>query len=110
MRTLNLTERSFVTDKTFHVLSVDGSHWAVKKAGRKSAVYSTQSEAVKAATRVARAEREAQVVIHKRDGKFVVKEIHGLPAIQKPPKKSSLGTARISKAISDTLQKRLATS
>ena len=98
-----------MTNKTFHVVSVAGNHWAVKKAGKKSAVYSTQGEAVKAATRVAKAESEAQVVVHKRDGKFVIKEIHGLPVVQKPPKKSSLGTGRISKAISAVLQKRLET-
>ena len=98
-----------MASKTYYVVSAGGNHWAVKKAGTKSSVYSTQGEAVKAATRFAKREREAQVVIVKPDGRFVVKEIHGLPAVQNPPKKSSLGTARISKAISAALQKRLET-
>jgi hypothetical protein len=106
---VKLRKACCMADKTFHVVSVGGSHWAVKKAGKKSVVYSSQGEAVKAATRVAKAESEAQVVIHKRDGKFVIKEIHGLPVVQKPPQRSSLGTDRISKAISAALQKRLET-
>ncbi len=98
-----------MANKTYHVVSAGGNHWAVKKAGTKPTVYPTQGDAVKAATRLAKREPEAQVVIVKPDGKFVIKEIHGLPAVQNPPKKSSLGTSRISKAISATLQKHLET-
>ncbi len=96
-------------NKTYHVVSAGGSHWAVKKAGTQSMVYSTQREAVKAATRLAKREREAQVVLVKPGGQFVVKEVRGLPIIQKPPNKSSLGTNRIAKAISTCLNKRLDT-
>jgi hypothetical protein len=98
-----------MANKTYHVVSAGGSHWAVKKAGTKPAVYSTQAEAIKAAGRLAKGKSEYQVVILKPDGRFVVKKIHGLPAVQNPPQKSSLGTMRISKAISAALQKRLET-
>lgn len=94
---------------TYHIVSTGKSHWAVKKAGTRSAIYSTQSEAVNAAAQLAKGDREAQVVIIKPDGQFIVKEIQGLPAVQNPPKRSSLGTVCISKAISAALQKRLET-
>lgn len=96
-------------NKTYHVVPAGGHHWAVKKAGTKSAVYSTQGEAITAATRLAKGKREAQVVLLKPGGKFVVKEVRGLPMVQDPPKKSSLGTNRITKAISTALKKRLET-
>lgn len=95
-----------MADKTFHVVhSKDG--WMVKKAGQKATTFSSQGKAVKAARKIAKSQREAQVVVHERDGRFVIKEVHGLPVVQKPPRKSSIGTTRISKAITDALQKRL---
>ncbi len=50
-------------NKTYHVVSAGDRHWAVKKVGTKSAVYPTQGEAIKAATKLARGECEAQVVV-----------------------------------------------
>jgi hypothetical protein len=95
-----------MADKTFHVVrSKDG--WAVKKAGKKATTFSSRGRAVKAARESAKSQREAQVVVHERNGSFVIKEVRGLPVVQKPPQKSSIGTTRISKAISDTLQERL---
>jgi hypothetical protein len=96
-------------NKTYHVVPAGGRNWAVKKVGTKSAVYPTQGEAIRAATKLAKREREAQVVVVQPSGRFVVKEVHGLPAVQNPPKSSSLGTARISKAISALLLQRLET-
>ncbi len=95
-----------MTDKTFHVVRLKEG-WAVKKAGKKAATFSSQDKAVKAARESAKREREAQVVVHARNGRFVVKEVRGLPVVQKPAQRSSIGTTRIAKAISDTLQKRL---
>jgi hypothetical protein len=95
-----------MTDKTFHVVpSKEG--WAVKKAGKKAATFSSQDKAVKAARKSAKREREAQVVVHAPNGSFVLKEVRGLPVVQKPPQRSSIGTTRISKAISDILKERL---
>lgn len=96
-----------MANKTYHVVPAGGSHWAVKKDGAKASIHSTQDAAIKAATRLAKDQNEAQVVVVKPNGKLVVKEVRGLPAVQNPPKKSSLGTARISKAISAALKKRL---
>jgi hypothetical protein len=64
---------------------------------------------VRAARDIAKSQREAQVVMHESNRRFVMKDVRGLPAVKKPPKKSPLGTPRISKAISDALQKRLET-
>lgn len=96
-------------EKTFHVYRAKSGEWAVKKAGAKSVVFPSQQEAVKAARHNAENQSQSQVVVHRKDGQFLIKEIHGLPVVQKPPKKSSLGTANISKAISDTVRKRLET-
>ena len=87
---------------------MDG-RWTVKRAGLPSSSFPNQSEAVRAARSIAKSQREAQVVMHESNGRFVMKDVRGLPVVKKPPKKSSLGTLRISKAISDALQKRLET-
>jgi hypothetical protein len=96
-----------MAEKTFHVYRAEDGHWAVGKAGVRSKTFPSQYQAVKAARHAARGERESQVVVHERDGKLVVKELHGFPSVQNPPRKSSLGTARISKVISDSVRKRL---
>jgi len=101
--------RRAMAPKTLHVYPAKDGRWAVKRAGLSSTTFSTQDEAVKAARKIARSQREAQVVMHERNGQFVIKDVRGLPVVQKPPKKSSLGTVRISKAISDALRKRLET-
>jgi hypothetical protein len=98
-----------VAEKTFHVYRAESGSWAVKKAGAKSTVFRSQYEALKAARSDARNQTESQVVVHRQDGQFVIKEVHGLPVVQKPPRKSSLGTASISRAISDSVRKRLET-
>lgn len=98
-----------MAEKTFHVYQAKSGKWAVQKAGAKSSVFPSQQAALKAARRDARSRSQSQVVIHKRDGTFAIKEVHGLPVVQKPPRKSSLGTASISRAISYTLRKRLET-
>jgi hypothetical protein len=95
-----------MADKTFHVIHLkDG--WVVKKAGKKATTFPTRHKALQAARERAKSQREAQVLVHAADGSFVIKEVRGSPVVQKPPQKSLIGTARISKAISDILQKRL---
>jgi hypothetical protein len=96
-----------VASKTLHVYRASDGKWAVKKAGSRQSTFSTQQEAVRTARKIAKRQREAQVVTHGRNGQFVVTDVRGLPVVQKPPKQSSLGTARISTAISDALLKRL---
>ncbi len=81
----------------------------VKRAGLNAATFATQEKALKAARKIAKTQSEAQVLMHEPNGQFVVKEVRGLPVVQKPPQKSSLGTARISRAISGELRKRLET-
>jgi len=98
-----------VAEKTFHVYRAEDGKWAVKKVGARAALFPSQQEALKAARAVAKKQNQSQVVLHRRDGRFEVKEVHGFPVVQKPPRKSSLGTARISRAISDDLRKRLET-
>ena len=80
-----------MADKTFHVIhSKDG--WVVKKAGKKATTFPTRHKALQAARERARNQREAQVLVHASDGSFVIKEVRGLPVVQKPPQKSLIGT------------------
>jgi hypothetical protein len=98
-----------MAEKTFHVYRIESGDWTVRKAGARSAVFPNQQQALKAARLQAKNRSQSQIVIHSADGKLVIKQVHGLPVVQKPPQKSSLGTARISKAISDAVRKRLET-
>ncbi len=100
-------EEIAVAEKTFHVYRAKSGNWTVKKAGTKATDFSNQQDALKAARSYARSRSQSQVVLHMADGQSVIKEIHGLPPVQRPPRESSLGTATISRVISDTLRKRL---
>lgn len=95
--------------KTLHVYPAEGGRWAVQKAGTRSTIFSTQGQAMKAARKMASSQREAQVVVHERSGQFTIKDVHGLPVVQKPPKKSAIGTKRLSQAISNVVRKQLET-
>jgi hypothetical protein len=102
-----------MTAKTTHV--VPRNHgWAVMQEGRRrpssvarDGAYSTQKQALEAARDIVRRSPAGQIVVHDRDGSMHWRDIHGLPAIQKPPRKSDLGTEAIKKAVFAVIRKRL---
>ncbi len=96
-----------MTDKTFHVFRAADGAWAVQRAGTKPVGFRTRVEALKSARSKARKRNQAQVVVHLDDGTFAVDYMKGLPAVQAPPQKSTIGTAAISRAISGSVLKRL---
>jgi Uncharacterized protein conserved in bacteria (DUF2188) len=93
--------------KTLHVLPEKDGRWSVQKIGRKSSVFSTQGEAIKAARKIALQGREAQVVAYEPSGKLHTITVRGLPAVQKPPTKSRVGNVAIARAVSKLVRKRL---
>ena len=83
--------------------------WSVSKRGtqRTSAVFPTQKEAIDAARRIVQRSSAGQIVVHRRDGSIRWRDVHGLPAVQRPPRKSGLGTKAIEKAVSTVIRERL---
>jgi len=95
--------------KTTHVIPQNGG-WAVKKedsANRTTSVYPTQREAIEAAREIVQRTSAGQVVIHHRDGSMRTRYIHGLPKVQRPPRKSKLGSKAIERAVSTVIRERL---
>lgn len=95
--------------KTTHVIPKNGG-WAVQKEGsanRSSSVYPTQKEAIEAAREIVQRTSAGQVVIHHRDGSIRTRDIHGLPEVQQPPRKSKLGSKAIERAVSTVIRERL---
>jgi hypothetical protein len=86
-----------------------GAQWAVKRpnAKRASAVYATQREAINAARKTVMRSSAGQIVVHGRNGSIRWRDLHGLPVVQRPPRKSDLGTKAIEKAVSNVIRKRL---
>jgi|GEM_PF-2350870 len=77
--------------------------WAVKREGASnlgSLVYSTQGEALTVAKGLVKASLTGQIAVHGRDGSIRSSAVHGLPEIQAPPHKSSLGRKTIERAVS----------
>src|SRR5438874_2061070 len=98
-----------MSTKTTHVIPGNG-RWVVKKEGsqkRSPRMYSTQREAIAAAREIVRHTSAGQVVIHSSNGSIRTQEIHGLPAVQNPPRKSKLGSKAIKKAVSTVIRERL---
>jgi hypothetical protein len=95
--------------ETVHVVP-SGRGWAVKgkRAGRTGAFFATQKDAVAGALFIVKKSASGQIVIHGRTGRIHASEVHGLPKIQKPPVKSSLGSREIEKAVSEMVRQRLA--
>ncbi len=93
-----------MASKTLHVYRANDGQWTVKKAGLREATFSTREEAVRRARKIARSQREAQVVTHERNGQFVIKDVRGLPIVQKPPRKA-LSVPPASRKLSRTLCK-----
>jgi hypothetical protein len=95
--------------KTTHIIPKD-SGWAVKKEGaakRNSGVYATQKEAIELARGMTKKTSAGQIVVHGRDGSMRFLDVHGLPAVQTPRRKSDLGTKAIKKAVSAVIRERL---
>ena len=95
--------------KTVHVVPSDKG-WAVKREGstKTGACFSTQKDALAGARFIVKKSASGQIVIHGKTGRIVASEVHGLPKIQKPPVKSSLGSKNIEKAVSNLVRERLA--
>jgi Uncharacterized protein conserved in bacteria (DUF2188) len=95
--------------KTTHVIPKNGG-WVVKKEGsanRRSSLYRTQKEAIQAARDIVQGTSSGQIVIHRLDGSMRTQDIHGLPELQRPPRKSKLGTRAIERAVSAVIRERL---
>jgi hypothetical protein len=70
-------------------------------------VYVTKKEAIDAARDMVHRSSAGQIVVHGRDGSMSWRDVHGLPVVQKPPRKSDLGTKAIKKAVSTVIRERL---
>ena len=94
--------------ETIHVFP-SGGGWAVKGAGtgKNGAFFSTQKDAIAHARGIVRKRTSGQIVVHRTNGRIAV-SAHGLPRIQKPSVKSSLGTENIERAVSKLVLDRLA--
>ena len=95
--------------KTTHVIPKNGG-WTVKKEGfanRRATLYSTQKEAIQAARDIVQRTSAGQIVIHLLDGSIRTQDIHGLPEVQQPPRKSNLGSKAIERAVSAVIRERL---
>ena len=98
-----------MTSRTTHVVPGEGE-WAVRNEGASSrplGVYPTQRAAIAAASEIVKQARAGQLVVHGRDGSIRVQESHGLPRVQTPPRKSTLGSKAIQRAVSKVIRKRL---
>jgi hypothetical protein len=98
-----------MTTKSAHIIPSEAG-WVVKKErdrARGGAVYATQKQAIDAAQRIVDKSRSGQIVVHSRNGSIRFRGIHGLPQVQTPPQKSSLGTKTIERAVSTVLRERL---
>jgi hypothetical protein len=95
--------------KTIHVVP-SGKGWAVRGggAGKAGAVFATQKDAVVRARVIVRKNASGQIVVHGKNGRITASGVHGLPQIQKPPVKSSLGSKNIQRAVSELVRERLA--
>jgi len=98
-----------VPAKTTHVIPKNGG-WVVKKEGsanRRSSLYSTQKAAIEAARDIVQGTPSGQIVIHRLNGSMRTQDIHGLPELQRPPRKSKLGTRAIERAVPAVTRERL---
>lgn len=70
-------------------------------------VFPTQQQAIDAARKLVLRSSAGQIVVHGRDGSMRWQDVHGLPLVQTPPRKSAIGTKLIEKAVSGVIRKRL---
>jgi hypothetical protein len=90
-------------------MSANGG-WVVRKEGsanRRFSLYPTQKEAVQAARDIVQRTSSGQIVIHRLDGSMRTQDIHGLPELQRPPRRSKLGTRAIERAVSAVIREHL---
>ena len=92
--------------KTVHVIPGSGG-WAVKGGGNSGSVHSTKRDAIEHARHLAKSAASGQMVIHNSDARIAEHVTYGLPRVQKPPRKSRLGTKRIEQAVSKIVLDRL---
>ncbi|MCC6589974.1 MAG: DUF2188 domain-containing protein [Bryobacterales bacterium] len=92
--------------KTVHVIPHDGG-WVVKREGVVGTVHPTKREAVERARTVLKRSASGQIVIHKPDGRVAEYFTYGMPRVQVSPKRGSLGTSNIEKAVNKLLLERL---
>ncbi len=92
--------------KTLHVYHSSGG-WAVKKEGKRAEAFGTKREAVATAVHRVKNTTTAQIVIHGKDGRITEHRAYGMPTVQKPPKKSSLGAKKIARAVGKVVLDRL---
>lgn len=95
--------------KTLHVVPSQKG-WTVKRegSGKTSTFFPTQKEALAGARLIVKESASGRIVVHGKTGRIVAFEEHGLPRIQMPPVKSSLGSRRIERAVSNLVRERLA--
>jgi hypothetical protein len=77
--------------------------WVLKSEGAANLgtqVYSRQGEALNVAKGLVKASPIGQIAVHGRDGSIRSTAVHGLPEVQAPPHKSSLGKRAIERAVS----------
>jgi hypothetical protein len=95
--------------KSTYVIPKNGG-WAVKKEGsakHSAGVYSTRKRAIEAALEIVQGTPAGQVVILGLDGSIQTRGVHGLPAVQTPPRRSKLGSKAIERAVSTVIRERL---
>src|SRR5712691_9903286 len=94
--------------RTLHVVPLENG-WTVQKVGKKPGrVFRTQKEAIAAARKISGRTLAGCVVVHLTEGRFRLEEEHGFPKVQRPPRKSRLGTKAIERAVSKVLRDELA--
>lgn len=109
-----------MSTKTTHIVPSIGG-WALRKEGdyrassiRKKAdrngtgLYATQKQAIDAAREIIHHSSAGQIVVHGRDGSMHWRDVYGLPLVQRPPRKSDLGTKAIKNAVATVVRERLA--
>ncbi len=87
---------------TIHIVPKN-RRWVLKREGAAnlgSQVYRTQGEALTVAINLVKASPAGQIAVHGRDGSIRSTAVHGLPEVQAPPHKSSLGKKTIERAVS----------
>lgn len=88
-----------------HVYPSKGA-WVVKK-NQKATIVGTKREAVNVAVRQRKKSHSGQLVIHARDGRIVELRTYGMPTVPNPPKRGTLGSKKIAKAVGKVVRDRL---
>lgn len=92
--------------KTLHVYRSDAG-WEVKKEGRRPRTFRTKRDALAMAIHQVRNAGAGQIAVHRPDGRIVEHRTYGMPKVQQPRGKSSLGDTKIAKAVAKVVLDRL---